>query len=114
MKKYNTEYKVVRWQNPDELAATLTEHAVGNWQEHLTRLSAGESGWTILKRTTEIKPMLIGIDIPVSEIYSVINRTDFLQSEGQKHLGWPYKTIHGEMIDKKIKEYYQMIYGDLE
>src|SRR6185437_2545782 len=117
--KYKTEYQVVRWESPEELAQLMTDLQAKDWRTELTRLyhqHEDEKGWTIFSRTSQVRPSLLDAEVKLSEIYSILNSTEVTKSEmdhaAEGERGYTGPTVRE--ISRQIKAIYDLRYPEPE
>ncbi len=107
MKKYITEYKLVRWTSPEMLAEQMSQCAGDGWRVDTTRLGASgdEAGWTIYSKVRIEMPDINEALLPLSELWRIINSTDVYNA--QKLPQDTYRNPVSEEISKQVRAYYE-------
>lgn len=114
---WKNEYKLVKWSSPEELVQKLQEYSDNGFRTELSRVyhEKGDSGWTVFTRGYDIAPQFMNTKISFSELYSVINSTEFKEAtKNFDEMLWPYRTTAGDVLDAKLKAYYARQYPDAE
>jgi hypothetical protein len=111
MRKYNTEYKLVKWASPEELVRLLQENHDAGFRTELSRIyhQEADSGWTIFSKSYESNPPLLETQMRVGDFYSILNSTEVIKLE-MDHAQEGERGYTGPVIreiDRQLKEHYK-------
>jgi hypothetical protein len=115
MHEYRTEFKLVRWGNPETLAAAMQEEVNEGWRvDTTTKLSAsGETGWTIFSKTTKVLPDIMEARMPLSKLWDILNSTAVFEAKRLRSKDFCENPVADE-ISKQAKEYYNKFAKEMQ
>jgi hypothetical protein len=108
MKKYVTEYKLVRWTSAEMLVEQMGQCVADGWRVDTTRLGAPgeETGWTIYSNTYAVMPDINEALLPLKVLWNIVNSTEVFNAKNLPVLDVYTHPVVDE-ITKQVKAYYE-------
>lgn len=107
MSEWKTDYKLGKWNNPEELVTLMAEMQAQGFRTELTRVYHSDDntggGWTIFTKSYDVAPPMTSFKLPASVVWDAMNSTEMYQLVGDYD---DPRRAALDLVTNRIKSYY--------